>query len=597
MKKADNNSTANSNENTNPVVTYTPEASNGSIVETFPICIIPTCTCKSCGILLEKVYHMDNEEGNRYSLNLVSKRNPKDSKQFFMGALRREPYKLTDILNMTGNEDLDVHDLLADISEQYKSAPITLCNSKIGLDQYDGQTVYRWDGVIGVDNKSRYVGKLPLGAEGSKGNFLELVKKFVISKPHLSLMMILAIYGVLLDIIAAKHIPVRGGTHDLRITANFTGDSSIGKTSSTLVAASVAGQPSKMLETFNNTDLKLVEKMSAYAAIPLIIDEFTFGSNDTRSERQKKLRLLFMLHSGKQRGRVNLHPSLIKRESPDVATNAVIVSTELSILKTLGEQEVKGHRARLLEIPCGGNDFFDNGEDCEMFAEGISVNYGWGEHVIRHILSSWSDEKFGTTMNAHCSRIEQRIDGSSLMKRFAKRIALIRTTGEAINEAFKINLDLNGVEELLISSIKAADRKSYPDLAYEQLCSYIRSYPDKFCTSLDKLIVLSDKERKSLAKDKTTDQEKQERQPDKESCLGAFLKEDNVRGKKYDAVLYTHGIFLDEIIDGKYMDAIRVWRDNGTLLSAVSKNVLTRKHIISNRRCGLYEIKIKLGEQ
>jgi len=173
---------------------------------------------------------------------------------------------------------------------------------------------------------------------------------------------------------------------------HFFGESTVGKTTSMLAAASIWGQPKPgaMIGTWRTTDNRLEISAQNMSGACLIQDELKeFGTSQRDKESLRKV--IMMIANGKGKGRMT---SDIE-ERADLTWDLSLVSTgENSIKDWLGNLQQGGESVRAIDIHIQDGDLTKSFDHAKNIQEWSSANYGFaGNEFAEAIIGNVADIK------------------------------------------------------------------------------------------------------------------------------------------------------------------------------------------------------------
>lgn len=161
----------------------------------------------------------------------------------------------------------------------------------------DGNKFFKFSTFIGTDKSSVYTGDLPIGMAGTKQDFVDGVKRLIEGNPYLELVLLLGFYGILAEELDKP---------DTILIINFYGDSSIGKSQSSLLPLSMFGQAQELFNSFNNTENKIEKQLSKYHIIPVVIDDVlvSYKGNTRQKAAADMAKLIIRFAAARDKGRL-----------------------------------------------------------------------------------------------------------------------------------------------------------------------------------------------------------------------------------------------------------------------------------------------------
>jgi Domain of unknown function (DUF927) len=233
----------------------------------------------------------------------------------------------------------------------------------------------------------------------------------------------------------------------------YSRESGTGKTTAIAVGASIFGDPSALVASFNDTEKSVAFRMGARPNLPAYWDEVRSVASD--KEMAGRVTMLFSLAQGKERTR--LTQDIQVRDGGTWNTLMGIGTNEhLSDMAASSKDAPDPITARMLEIAMPNN--LDTSIAASKPFSVIHDNYGWAaEPFIQKVLTD--RDALITAIEAMSDKI--RVDTGLLDSsfRFKHRACALVIVGAAIAKQLDIfDFDLQGIKELLIRSMTTADK-------------------------------------------------------------------------------------------------------------------------------------------
>lgn len=324
--------------------------------------------------------------------------------------------------------------------ESEKQVPIAFQHSHLGWIGYKKQYYYAHQSLTSINRKikSEYIGEFNLSKSGSRQNWEEIVKEYVIGNSALELALCMGFSAILVG-----YINCILGLHIDSLIFHISGNSTIGKTSAATVAVSGFGDSREgarsLIQSFNGTDNALTNLMANNNGIPLVCDETSLSLMGT----QKLVNVLYTW--AKNISKLKLDKESNPRPRSTWATT-IITTGEGSLIDQINQNE--GIRARVFEFK--NIQWTQSAAHSNALVKGFSKNYGHGiEPFILHLLSylpkeveaSWEDET---------DQMEAILPDSKFRNRVGKKFALIILTAKYLNKTFDFDLNIEAIRSLLV---------------------------------------------------------------------------------------------------------------------------------------------------
>lgn len=390
---------------------------------------------------------------------------------------REDNFFVTDALLRMGSTKIEyVNYISKTIQEQFNGRVYHYTHKNIGWDTCIHKKVFKLfrleDNSGGVP--SEYIGSLQIAKKGTVEEYISQVKKIVVGHPRLELAFALSVVGILLQDMKLV---------DANITINFCGETSSGKSQATKMPLSMYGTASDLFQTFNSTDNKMELQMAEYKVLPLILDDkvVNLQGETERRARSELVKLIFRYSTGHVKGRMNDGgTSFSKYYCP------VILSTEESIIDMMKQSATGGQTYRFFEIPCKRGELTTSEKHSEELEQLMSDFGGVGGEAFVHwmLINGMYGEKLMDQFNIWKEKILHDFGDASYRHRMAQRTAVIMLSSDLLNQCFDLNMNLDGIQELLFTSIELAFSKTKSaDKTLIKVRDYIDQYTSYFASS------------------------------------------------------------------------------------------------------------------
>lgn len=357
-----------------------------------------------------------------------------------------------------------VDDVLMFLDRHEKIAPISYSHNKLGWQIHDGKLIFRLDQAYQKENApfSKYEGPLLIKPKGSFDKWLEAVNKHVLG--HTPMEFILAA-SFAAPIVGLLNVTEISEIDSLMI--NMVGNTTTGKTTAAVVAASPFGSPSitnnGLIQSFNATPNALQSILSGNMGVVLIYDETSMNQLDKKSSTS----FIYKLAQNKDKARLNKEADL--RDTARWAT-VILFTGEASLLENANANE--GLYVRLFEFKKA--QWTKSAEHSDLLKDVMLNNYGHaGVKYIQHLLTK-EPEEIKEIWQTLKKNLEKQLPDSNVVSRVGGKFALILTGALLANEALGINLSLKNITEFLIAQEEASMGKRGLGIKfYKALLQYI----------------------------------------------------------------------------------------------------------------------------
>ena len=301
-----------------------------------------------------------------------------------------------------------------------------------------------------------------LGKNGDRAVYDEMIKTEVLPNKSLHLPFVLAFTAPIVPLMFDKSAcPV--------LLTNFAGKSSMGKSTSMSLIASVWGrgmitnQHRSVAKTFASTQNGFEATVNQNFGLPVLFDDYSTAADNISFGK-----LIYTLAQGESKIRCTQNGKIHK---PFQWRTFIGLTGESSIFDKAGNN--LGLRPRIVE--------FKNEKWTVSKANSINItkvvleNYGfYGEEFVEKLMSKTKSQL--DKLYDDCDSIMNQMlpPKDNVSDRIQTRLTLIRMTAVLVKELMGFNIDVDYITDFLVKNeLKRQDSLSIYDLAKETLANYI----------------------------------------------------------------------------------------------------------------------------
>lgn len=347
--------------------------------------------------------------------------------------------------------DHNIIDIIKYIADQEHVAPEVSVHSSIGWGEYNNKLVFKHFNAVGID--STYCGELDIKPRGTLEGWKTAVKKIVLGNTPLELALTFGLAAPIVGMIG-RDISIES------IIGHIFGDSSKGKTTATMLAVSVCGNPdptaNSLMRTWNATNNALIASLSGNNGLIMAFDELSM------SDMSDFTITLYRLSGGRDKDRRNKD---MTQRIAGTWNTSIFSNGECSILSK--SKENTGLKVRVSEYSniewtrnAASSEELksavlkNNGHACIAMAERL-LELGKSEVIKRH--KCWVTE---------C--LSRLIVKDQFSERISVKLAVLMLSAEIGGEALRLNMNLEGILEMLVKNeAEAVDGRSLGQKAYD----------------------------------------------------------------------------------------------------------------------------------
>ena len=454
--------------------------------------------------------------------------------------------------------------LIRHLRYEEKAALIALVHSKLGFDKLDGKYVFKH--YLAVDTPSSYNGKLEIEPKGEYGKWFTTINKHVINNIPLESMLVVGFSSAIVGLLSLI-------SNSDSLLVHTTGDSTTGKTTASMLAISIWGNPSTKISnglatTWNATENAMFNNIVGNRGLAVLFDEVSM--NDS---------LDFTKHIYKFTGNKDKHrlDKESKLEEPGEWGTTIISNGEFSLL---GKSK-KNTGAKLRTIELNNVEWTKDAESADVIQETILQNYGHaGIDFVRKLLKD-DVEKIYEEMLVYKKDTIETMKKEGITDKFVDRRAwkytILIYTAIKVKELLSIPLHVEDIWKFLMQNEK--ESMSTRDLnknAFDHFKEQLNRNYKKFLRSDSKEAILDDDV--------------------KNSAYDIMGKINVLPNREYNEICIYPNIFKEIMGIGGFEDTktiLKAWKEEGLLDCESDRYTRKRKIIQSGGTVSVHVIRIK----
>ncbi|AVK49000.1 hypothetical protein AXY43_13755 [Clostridium sp. MF28] len=443
------------------------------------------------------------------------------------------------------------------------NALVTLVHSRLGFDKLDEKYVFKH--YLGVNTPSSYSGKLDIEPKGNYGKWFTTINQHVVNNIPLETMLVIGFSSAIVGLLSLI-------SNSDSLLVHTTGDSTTGKTTASMLAISIWGNPSTKISnglatTWNATENAMFSNIVGNRGLAVLFDEVSM--NDS---------LDFTKHIYKFTGNKDKHrlDKESKLEEPGEWGTTIISNGEFSMIGKAKKNT--GAKLRIVEL--NNVEWTKDAESADVIQETILDNYGHaGIEFVKLLLKDGVEKIYEEIMELKKHTIEKMKEEGitdKFVERRAWKYTILMYTVIKVKELLSIPLHVEDIWTFLIENEK--ESMSTRDLnknAFDYFKELLNINYKKFLRS-DSKEAMSDDEAK-------------------DSTFETMGKINVLSNKDYNEICIYPTTFRKIMDNGGFEDTktiLKTWKEEGILDCEADR--YTRKRIIiqSGGTVSVYVIRI-----
>lgn len=228
----------------------------------------------------------------------------------------------------------------------------------------------------------------------------------------------------------------------------ITGEPGSGKTTATVKLQNILFGKGMQI-TNNSTEGGLYKKLKKSGICPLVRDDSSTDTKNSKSHLKDKVREIYDIASGQGRTTANCEDSnpifapFIESREGDWGLADILKSMHL----------VEGYKYRVLELYCNKGDLTKDAQAAREFDKLSSKYSGMATIFLDYLVDNYTEEKIQELYDYYIKRMEDCLSENGLEDRYANRNAVILTAAKICGEAYGLNMKIDEIMQTMIDSI------------------------------------------------------------------------------------------------------------------------------------------------
>lgn len=359
--------------------------------------------------------------------------------------------------------DLNKKMIMKALRNQREEAPYSYTHSSLGVKQDGDITRFHHHHLIMSDLDqmsdaihSAYIGPLAIQPKGDRDAYYQMIEEEVLGVTGMELALVLGASSAVLGLLATRY-PLES------LFFHLPGESSTGKSTAAMLAASVWGSPvlngNGLVTSWNTTLNSLQKKLIGNHGIVFCLDEVSqyIGKNITQ--------VIYSLAEGVIRSRLTKD----SQQSEPGCWNTVILSTGEKSLMDEAHQN-SGLRIRLFELEL--NQWTQDARNSSIIKETIITNYGYLGIDLASELMNLNFNLLDTYYRQWMGKLSQRLPDNPFKERIVSKLAVLLVTGQLLHK-IGVKVDIDSICDILVRQIRTTVfQDDISSRAYQKLKSY-----------------------------------------------------------------------------------------------------------------------------
>lgn len=326
--------------------------------------------------------------------------------------------------------------LIQHLNNEEKRAAKGNIHSEIGFSIYEKKAIFKHYKAIGLD--SNYEGRFNLKPKGKHNKWMDMVKKYVIGNTALEVALIIGFSSAIVGRLKLESI-----------VAHLYGNSTTGKTTSTILAISCWGNPrngsGNLFSTWNATSNAIFSQLAGNHGVAVALDEISMSNEEDFTKD------IYKFSSGKDKER--LSKNAVLKEAGTWETT-IITNGEHSILSK--SKKNIGIKMRVLEF--GNVNWTKNAKSADEIKRCCVANYGRSGCIFVKKLMQYEIKELRKAYSKQCKLITNKFKENNINDEFVERRAqkygVLTMTADLLKKFFDLDIDMENIIDFFIDKEK-----------------------------------------------------------------------------------------------------------------------------------------------
>jgi len=451
--------------------------------------------------------------------------------------------------------------LIQHLNNEERRAEKGNLHSEIGFSIYNKKAIFKHYKAIGLD--SNYDGRFNLKPKGKYNKWMDMVKKYVIGNTALEVALTIGFSSAIVGRLKLESI-----------VAHLYGNSTTGKTTSTILAISCWGNPingsRNLFSTWNATSNAIFSQLAGNHGVAVALDEISMSNEEDFTKD------IYRFTGGKDKER--LSKNAVLKEAGTWETT-IITNGEHSIFSK--SKKNIGIRIRVLEF--GNVNWTRNAAGADKIKKCCFANYGRSGCIFVKKLMEYKIKELRKAYSEQCKLMTNKFKENNIddefVERRAQKYGVLTMTAELINKFFELDMDMENIVDFFIDKENFKNRNIQKN-AYEY-------FMEQYGINQKRFILQEKNEMGRRAK---------VLQSSGSEAWGRFVNKSS-RSQFAEDEICIYPFILKKIMEGGGFEdtsiILKEWKENG-ILDAESDRYTRKRKINSNSiAVPVYVIKIK----
>lgn len=360
--------------------------------------------------------------------------------------------------------DVNKSDVMQKLLGSVSEAEICYVSSKYGFKEIEENLCFLGSEFISKEKfEDEYLikeEKIDISPIGSMESWLEMYNTEVKGNPYLETSVALGLSAPVLNLLNEKYPDLKS------LMIHIAGDSTTGKSTASMLAISVAGNPNttsrkSLFKRWNATKNAILAILEGINSFPIVFDELSTNSNTELTD------LIYAITEGVGKSRSNKYGEL---QEHGIWNTVIISNGESSIFNRLNDNT--GLKVRVFEF--FNKTWTTSASQSEKIKEISSKNYGHISNILVKYIVDIGKTKVEEIFEEEERMLKEKFPNSRLKDRIAKKLAVITTTVRLINDSKILEMNYDSIVEVLREQEEdSLENREVSEIALDKLFQYL----------------------------------------------------------------------------------------------------------------------------
>lgn len=350
------------------------------------------------------------------------------------------------------------------LSSALDTAPIIITTDGYGWKRDNSQEIFIADKILSSSPMKEKIvkntDKLDLKATGDIEEWLNMFNVHVKGHKYLELAVVFGLSASILNYLNPIYPDLSS------ILVHISGDSTSGKSTASMLAVSVAGNPNQiatnsLIRKWSGTENSIIATLENVSGIPIVFDELSSFKGDNLTQ------LAYTINDGVGKARAKIDGML---NEPKYWNTVILSNGEATISSRTNNNT--GLKARVFEYP--NISWTDSAKQAEAIKETCCNNYGHLLPLFIKNLFKYGTNKIIKVFEEERELLKDKLPNSRLKDRIVTKLSVFTATARLLKETNTLDINHEEIFNILYEQeLASMTNREIGVIAYDKLLQYL----------------------------------------------------------------------------------------------------------------------------